>query len=207
MKNARMLIGISIFTLILLGCLSQSVTAGECNYGSMYTWYSKDDITWENATAHPTLKLGEEFEVKTIISAKVDLASISLKLHEFGTPVFEVIDDSENIDEWIDWFDLETNDSYTYTWKLRVRPNTTWTNAYAPLEIFSQFDKDDDHNCIVSFDVIAAYIEDELWEGYTGDSDTTPENGNETPGTPGFEIMFAICAITLALLSKKRRIK
>lgn len=205
MENARILIEISIFTLILLGCFFPAISAGECDYGSMHAWYSKDGVTWENATAHPTLKLGEEFEVKTIISAKVDLASISLKLHEFGTPVFEVIDDSENIDEWIDWFDLETNDSYTYTWKLRVRPNTTWTNAYAPLEIFSQFDKDDDRNCIVSFDVIAAYIEDELWEGYTGDSDTTPENGNETPGTPGFEIMFAICAIVIVLLLKRRQ--
>ncbi len=208
MKNIRKLIGISIFTLILFSCYFSSATAGECDYGSMYAWYSMDGETWENATAHPTLKLGEEFKIKVTIFAKTYLGVVFLKLHEFGTPAFEIIEGPTIIEEILDCgHDLEINDTFTYNWKVRVRPDTTWTNAYAPLEIFSQFNVDDDHDCKISFDVIAAYIEDELWEGYTGDSDANPQNGNEKPVTPGFEIMFAICAITLALLLKKRQIK
>lgn len=206
MKNIRILIGISIFTLVLLGCLSQSITAGECDYGSMYAWYSKDGVTWENATAHPTLKLGEEFFIKTSVASKTELLVMSMRLHEFGTPVFEVINGASEIEERLECArDLDPEDNFTYIWELRVRPNTTWTNAYAPLEVLSQFNIDSEYDCTVSFDVIAAYIEDELWEGYTGDSDTTPENGNETPGTPGFELLFAICAMAIIFLLKRRQ--
>jgi len=204
MKNIRTSIGILIFALILLDCYFPTITAGECDYGSMYAWYSKDGITWENATAHPTLKLGEEFQVKSTSTAKRDLLVMSIELHEFGTPVFEVINGPSVIEEWIYLNDLKTNDSFTHTWKLRVRPNTTWTNAYAPLEVFSQFNIDSEYDCTIGFDVIAAYIEDELWEGYTGDSDITPENENETPG---FELLIIMCSILLVLLLKKRQIK
>jgi len=207
MKNVRKLIGISILTLILLICYFPSATAGECDYGSMYAWYSIDGEIWENATAHPTLKLGEEFFVKATVTSKTELLVMSMRLHEFGTPVFEVIDGASEIEERLECArNLDPEDNFTYIWELRVRPNTTWTNAYAPLEVLSQFNIDSEYDCTVSFDVIAAYIEDELWEGYIGDSDTTPENGNETPGAPGFELLVIMCSIVIVLLSKKRQI-
>ena len=199
-----------ILLLILVIIISNSflltANAGECEYGELYAWFRKHDETWTNATSHPTLKLGEEFEIKANITAKKDLSAMTLQLYEFGTPVFEVLDGPSVIDEYIDCgYNLMTNDSFSYTWKLRVRPNTSWVDGFAPLEVFSQFDKDQNDNCKVSFDVIVAYVTDELWEGYVSDNDegqNTSDEDNDV--TPGFETVFIFVATALVFLYRKK---
>lgn len=195
---------ILIFSLFLLTVFLPVTTAGGCDYGSLYAWFRKDGNEWQNATVHPTLKLGEEFEIKVTATAKKDLAGMSLQIDEFGTPVFEVVDGPSVVGEWIDWINLKTNDTFTYIWKIRVRTNTTWVEGYAPLEVFSQFDKEYDQNCKVSFDVITAYILDELWDGYTEDNGNSNDSGNGTNGTPGFEFLAILIASVLVLVWKRK---
>jgi len=206
MRNTTYII-ILIFITILSNSFLLTATAGECEYGSFYAWFRKDDGEWQNATAHPTLKLGEEFEVKATITAKEDILVTTIQLYEFGTPVFEVLDGPSNVGEYLDCgHNLKTNDSFSYTWTLRVKPNTTWMEGYAPLEVFSQFSKDHDHNCKISFDVIAAYIVDELWGGYVDDGNNGDDQvENNVDSTPGFEIILAMVAIALFLFWRKSR--
>jgi hypothetical protein len=73
------------------------------------------------------------------------------------------------------------NQTFTSTWKLRVRPNTTWVNGYCPLEVFTQFNRNDDDECRVSFDVITAFVIDELWEGYSQDHTDTLIKSQQAP--------------------------
>ena len=195
-----------ILVIILSNSFLLTATAGKCEYGSLYAWFRKYDEVWANATSHPTLKIGEEFEVKANITAKKDLSVMTLQLYEFGTPVFEVLEGPSIIGEYLDCgYNLMTNDSFSYTWKLRVRPNTSWVDGFAPLEVFSQFDKDQNDNCKVSFDVIVAYIVDELWEGYVSDSNECQNTSDESSNvTPGFEIMLIFFAIALVFFYRKK---
>jgi sarcinarray family protein len=156
-----------ISLLVLFSAVPTS-SAGECAYGSVDAWFRTSNTDWENATAHPILKRGESFEMKILVRIKTDLRVVYVTLHEFGTPVFEVITGPSTMEQLLEHWGLTDSDQpMIYVWKMRVRVNTTWVNAYSPLELFVQFTKDDDDDSSVSFDVMNAFVIDELWENYS----------------------------------------
>lgn len=149
----------SAVVLFVTLCLIPDVCAGECDYGSVHAWFQAAHGRWENATAHPTLKPGDEFQIKIVISTQADLQVFFVKLHEFGTPVYEVLAGPSQLEELFEYRgEMRTNQSFSFEWTLRVRPTTTWTQGTAPLELFTQFNRNDSDECQVDFDVITAYV-------------------------------------------------
>ena len=165
----------SIFfiSLLLLFSAAPVHRAGECVDGSVHAWFRSSDGEWENATVHPTLKRGESFEIKIMVQVKTDLRVVYLLLHEFGTPVYEVITGPSRMEQLLEqWKPIRPLQTWTYVWKMRVQANTTWVDGYSPLEVYVQFTKSDTDDSSVTFDILNAYIVDELWEHYsveTGD--------------------------------------
>lgn len=152
--------------LVLVSAVPPS-SAGECAYGSVDAWFKTSNTDWENATAHPILKRGETFEIKILVRMKTDLRVVYVKLHEFGTPVFEVITGPSTMEQLLEhWAPTDSDPPMIYIWKMRVRANTSWVNAYSPLEVYVQFTKDDDDSS-VNFDVLNAFIIDELWGDFS----------------------------------------
>ena len=182
------------------------LTAAECNYGSVQAWFRTSDGKWENATAHPWLKRGESFEIKIVVTAKADLQVFFVKLHEFGTPVFEVVKGPTMMEQLLEcWQKILLDKTFTYAWKMRVRSDTTWVNGYGPLEMFVQFNKNDTAEYRVDFDVITAFIVDELWEGYLQENISENQSSETIHGgkLPDFEVggglfivVFLLCIFT-----------
>ena len=145
----RTMVVVYFIVLLFLTHMILVHTAGECNYGSVHAWFRTSDGEWENATAHPWLKRGESFEIKTVVTAKADLQVFFVKLHEFGTPVFEVVEGPTMMEQLLECRqNILSDQTFTYVWKMRVRSDTTWVNGYGPLEVFVQFNKND--GCVVS---------------------------------------------------------
>ena len=160
--------------LLILSSTAPIHCAGECPYGSVHAWIRTSDGEWENATAHPMLTRGESFEIKIRVGIKTDLRVVYLTLHEFGTPVYEVITGPSTMEQLLEqWGPTHPDQSWIYVWKMRVRANTSWVNGYSPLEVCVQFTKNDADDSSVTFDILNAFIVDELWEHYSG------ETGNE----------------------------
>ena len=185
----------------------------ECDYGTFDAWYSKDGVKWQNTTVdRAELKRGEPFYIKATISTKIDSARTALIISETGEDnaedsSFEVIDGPCDIYEILNLEIIsEKNTSLDYTWKIRVKPDTHWAGGTAPLNIFVQFDKkvnDEWYSDDISFTTVNVYILDELWEGYTEDNGNSSGN-NDTNGTPGFELFFALIAIAVFLTWKRK---
>ena len=208
MMFTKKFVNMSVVFLLLFSIFVSVVFAGECSYGSMYAWFRRDNEGWRNATAHPYLKLGEEFEVKVVITAKTGLSVIFFKLREFGTPVFEVLDGPTVVDELlVCGRSVKTGDNFTYVWRVRVNPDTKWFNAYGPLEVFAQFNKNDHDSCTVYFDVLTAYVLDEYWEGYNATYDSNNTNTtNGKKGTPGFEVSVVFITVFFMVFFRRRKI-
>jgi sarcinarray family protein len=159
---------ISFIGLLLIVFAIPIHSASECRYGSVHAWFRPSGGEWENATAHPLLKRGESFEIKIIVIIKTVLQVVYVKLHEFGSPVYEVITGPTIMEKPLEhWEPNLSNQSLTYIWKMRVRVNTSWVNGYGPLEVYVQFNKNDTDESWINFDVITAFIVDELWEKYS----------------------------------------
>ncbi|MFA5101611.1 MAG: sarcinarray family MAST domain-containing protein [Candidatus Thermoplasmatota archaeon] len=153
---------ISFLSLLVLTPL---LSTSECPYGSVHAWFRTSDGAWEKATAHPRLKRGETFEVKIIVTISTDLNVVYLKLHEFGTPVYEVVTGPTMMEQLLEqWVSPFSEQSWIYLWKIKVRENTSWVNGYGPLEVYVQFNKNDMETSRVNFDIITAYILDEFSE-------------------------------------------
>jgi sarcinarray family protein len=212
MNEGRMIKTMVVWCLIGLLFIINTIpvfTAAECSHGSVQAWFRTSDGEWENATTHPLLKRGEFFEIKIVVTAKTDLQVFFLKLHEFGTPVFEVLNGPTAMEQLLECRQKILSDqTFTYTWKVQVRSDTTWVNGYGPLEVFVQFNKNDTAEYRVGFDVITAYIVDELWENYT--QENTCENFSSqnihSIKLPGFEVggMF-IVAFVLSIFTRLRK--
>jgi len=197
---------ISVVFLLLFSIFFVSVVnAGECSYGSMYAWFRRDNEEWQNATAHPTLKLGEEFDVKVVITAKTDLSVIFFKLREFGTPVFEVLDGPTSMDEILECGrSMKTGDNFTYIWRVHVKLDAKWVNAYGPLEVFIQFNKNDHDHCTVYFDVITAYVANEYWENYNATTNTI-DNESVKYNMPGFGFLVFLLAVCILVFLRQKK--
>jgi sarcinarray family protein len=188
---------IVLFFLIPLTLVS---TASECTYGSVHAWFRSSDGEWENATAHPLLKRGEAFEIKIVVTAKTNLQVFFLKLHEFGTPVFEVLSGSTIMEQLLECRqNILPGQTFTYAWEMQIRSDTTWVNGYAPLEVFTQFYKNDTAEHRMSFDVITAFIVDELWEQYVQEniSENLSSQHTQSNTLSGFEFEEIIIAVFL----------
>jgi len=158
--------------LLILCSTAPIYHAGECVYGSVHAWFRTSDGQWENATAYPMLKRGESFEIKIMVEIKTDLRVVYLTLHEFGTPVYEVVTGPSTMEQLLEhWGPTQPNQSWTYVWKMRVRANTSWVNGYSPLEVYVQFTKNDADDSSVTFDILNAFIVDGLWEHYSEETD------------------------------------
>lgn len=161
---------IGILSLIWFVCIispSPIHRASDCEYGAVQAWVRTSDGSWQNATAHPVLRRGESFEIKIIVMTKTVLNVFYIKLHEFGEPVYEIIKGPSVMEQFLEIrAPALQNRTQSYLWKMRVRVNTSWVNGYAPLEVYVQFNRNDFDDVHVNFDVMTAYIIDELWEKY-----------------------------------------
>ena len=186
------------------------LTAVECSYGSVHAWFRTSDGEWENATAHPLLKRGESFEIKTVVTIKTVIQVFFLKLHEFGTPVFEVLEGPIAMEQLLECRqNILSNQTFTYVWKMRVRSDTTWVNGYGPLEVFAQFNKNDTTEYRVGFDVITAYIVDELWEGSSKENISENHSSETINGgrLPSFDVGGMFIAVFLLCIFMRLREK
>jgi sarcinarray family protein len=197
-KMMKKIVTMGLFLVLLFTGACPRFAAVECSFGSVHAWFRLQNDSWENATGHPQLQRGEVFEIKINVTPTVDLQVFFLKLHEFGTPVFEVVEGPIKMEQILECRQhLLSNHTYNYSLKIRVRPDTTWVNGYAPLEVFAQFNTNDSLSDSVNFDVVVAYIVDELWEGYTmGNSSKVDtkvnSHGFELPGFEGTGLLIAI---------------
>jgi sarcinarray family protein len=183
------------------------VTAGECDYGSVHAWFQIRYNQWENATAHPTLKPGDKFQIKIVISTRADLQVFFVKLHEFGTPVYEVLAGPSRLEELLEYRGaIRTNQSFTYEWTLRVRPTTTWTQGIAPLELFTQFNRNDSEECKVDFDIITAYIIPAIQDDIYHKENQPPHSilGGCLPGVHGECVLAALFMVFFLMMLKIR---
>jgi sarcinarray family protein len=197
-KTMRKMVAVALILVFLFTSAHPRVAAVESSFGSVHAWFRLHSNSWENATGHPQLQRGEAFEIKIEITPKTDLQVFFLKIHEFGTPVFEVVEGPTRIEQILECRQhLLSHHTCSYMWKMRVRPDTTWVNGYAPLEVFAQFNKNDSSSDSVNFDVVVAYVVDELWEGYTmkNSSKVDIEANSHRNGLPGFEITGILIAI------------
>ena len=177
---------IFIFSLLVFMMIAPKVSADECEYGTMKAFFSKDEINWENATVHnATSKLGEPFFVKAVIRSKIDLMSIDIKIWETGEndvndSTYELLEGPSCFFTYYDIYPVSKNDSFTYIWKFRVKPDTEWVEGNAPLNIFTQFDKTDLNNDGISFTIVNMYIQNILWNNYTESLNDTINTDRES---------------------------
>lgn len=206
MQPVRVVFLISFLCLLLLTPL---LCASECRYGSVHAWVRISDGAWENATAYPMLKRGETFEVKITMTISTDLKVVYLKLHEFGTPVYEVVTGPTMMEQLLQqWIIPFSEKSWTYLWKIKVRENTSWVNGYAPLEVYVQFNKNDTDTSWVNFDIITAYILDELSEEYI--LEINLDSSKEQPRPPratSNSIAVLLLGFTIAVMLRVSRKK
>jgi len=155
------------------------------------------------------LKRGETFEVKITMTISTDLKVVYLKLHEFGTPVYEVVTGPTMMEQLLQqWIIPFSEKSWTYLWKIKVRENTSWVNGYAPLEVYVQFNKNDTDTSWVNFDIITAYILDELSEEYI--LEINLDSSKEQPRPPratSNSIAVLLLGFTIAVMLRVSRKK
>ena len=197
-----------LISLLFLFSVAPIHRAGECAYGSVHAWFRTTEGDWENATAHPMLKRGESFDIKITVSTKTDLRVVYLKLHEFGTPVYEVLTGPSTMEQLLDhWEPIQSDQSWTYVWKMRVGANTSWVNGNSPLEVYVQFTKNDEDDSSVTFDVMNAFIIDELWEHYSPEASDNNFSlqQKEPPRLSSLSIIGVIIVLSVVVVFLRRR--
>ena len=196
--------------LFVIPLIAPAVSAGECCYGSVHAWFQGSNGQWENATAHPVLLPGEVFHIKIRVSLSTKCQVFFLKLHEFGTPVFEVLAGPSRFEELLEHrVTMNENQQYTYRWTVRVRPQTTWTYGNAPLEVFAQLNRNDFEECCIDFDVLVASILPLVQtdsEAHDVRKDTSSDSafGEERMGFQ-LEVTFIAVAVFYIVLYLKKR--
>lgn len=202
----------AVMAFIFFSSFTVAYETPECAYGTFDAWYSKDNVEWQNTTVdHAELKRGEPFYIKVTFITKTEPVWGAIELSETGESSakgssFEVVDGPRDMYETFDLGEIsEKNTSFTYTWKLRVKPDTDWAGGNAPLNIFAQFDKKVNgewHTEDISFTAVNVYILDELWEGYTGDNNDN--DGSGTSDAPGFELVIVLAAVSILVLKRRK---
>lgn len=182
-----------------------SCRVGDCSYGSAEAWFKDSQGSWWNATAHPVLHRGETFEIEVVVTPGSCVSVFFLKLHEFGTPVYEVLQGPSRIEEILGQPGTRAPGAcFSYVWKLQVRTDTTWVNGYAPLELYVQFNKNDAESDSVHFDILTAFITDEPIKPHQDESfqDTGSSANGENHTTPSSGIGGIILLVFFLLWYK-----
>ena len=175
MRNIIIVGGIVFFLFILLSIQGVtisdfSVSHPSCSYGVCDAWLSKDKMTWVNTTIDSmNLSPGEIFYVKTYVSVKEDPVWIALLFFEPGVEskkqaTYEILDGPTTMCRMVDLGKFHLHDSKTIFWTFRVKPDTKWVNATAPLNIGVFFDiKENESWCEedITFTIVNAYIYDD----------------------------------------------
>ena len=200
----------SAMVLFVIPLIAPVVSAGECCYGSVHAWFQGSNGQWENATAHPVLKPGEVFHIKIRVTLSPMCQVFFLKLHEFGTPVYEVLSGPTKIEELLEnRGKIQVQHPYIYEWTIRVRPTTTWTYGSAPLEVFVQLNKNDSEECRIDFDVLVASIRPGVQTRPKAHviSENHPSDASSGRSLPGFQgdLAFMAVVVLYMLISAKKR--
>lgn len=203
-----------LFCAIMLSAITPFAplaSAGTCSYGSVYAWFQGSNGHWVNATAHTVLKPGEVFHLQVRVTLSSECQAFFLKLHEFGTPVYEVLAGPTQMEELFEYRgEIKVQYPYIYEWTIRVRPTTSWTCGSAPLEVFAQLNKDDSKDCTIDFDALVALI----LPNYQTSSEAQQVSENHSSAVhpryplPGFQdglVSMAIVVLCLLLRLKQHR--
>jgi len=186
-------LAILLITIPWISCGS----AGTSAYGSCLAWICTDRIHWSPATTYPRLHPGDTFQVLLKITPSTPMNAVFLKLHEFGTPVYEVINGPTPINVIMSCGAIRPNTTKPYLWTIRILPDTRWINGTAPLEVFTQFSKTDTDASVVSFDALYAFIEPALTKGTTRTTNQTTQPVPASAIKP--QIVFLCLWLTLLL--------
>jgi hypothetical protein len=195
----RSLLFIIILVLAFLGA-QPCLMAGSCQYGTAEAWVRTDNGAWMPATHHPRLHPGDTLELVVRLNASIPLAAIFCELHEFGTPVYEVLKGPSSINELVCQGATARGRIIWHRWQIRVLPETNWINSTAPLELFVQFTRSNDESRIVTFDALCGIIERPL-APLTGQYDTSA-----VPLQPIEPIPLALTAV-LIIISLRSHLK
>jgi len=194
--------------MILISNLSSVVNAAENEHGTVEAWIKFHDGEWQKPTTDTYhLKMYEPFQIKAIITSKVD-GFIAPKIGGSGvTQAYEIIDGPSGYEQWLDNYDCPVGWNETFIWT--VRPNGEWTEGTSGLNIRVGFNPDESigEQTQIALGLINAYIEDEIWEGYVSENsedtidgtmdDNTGNNNNQS--TPGFDSILLFLAIVCFL--------
>ena len=176
------------------------VIAGECTYGTLKAWFSKDCIIWENATVHiAKIKHGEPFYIKAESTTKINVKAMSLELWETGeenpkSSSFELLEGPECFFHFLPIYQIPKNTISTYIWKFRVKQNTTWAGT-APLNIQVNYNKNDYDDDAIYFTVVNVEIQKEIWEKKVTNPIIDPHRIQSTSGFELFFILVGICIV------------
>lgn len=192
---------LSFLMLLIIGLAAPLAIAAECDYGIVNASVRTTEGIWKPATMHPVLRRNESFDIQITIIAKTALQVVFLKLHEFGTPVFEVLTGPAAIGHLLEnRGKISAKETFLYSWKVRVRPDTPWVNGYAPLEVFVQFNTNDSDERRITFDVLTAYIVDGPWENQAQDVSLKNNPSHQMPGENQSSLEFSLMIIGVCFL-------
>ncbi|MFH1100651.1 MAG: hypothetical protein V1726_01255 [Methanobacteriota archaeon] len=206
-----------VICLFLVVCISFEVLCVDAHepvsneFGRCQCWFSKDNITWEEATVScVSLQRGEPFYVKACLEAKQDLRVMSLALSgvDSGSSDFIQLRGPGVFSTFYHLWSPRKNDSLTLWWMMRVNPSTGWVNGSSPLNVDVGFTDDAGTHMLPPFTIVNVYIVDEMWQN------TITENAAgfsvvDSWVVPGFSIVFMSVTVGVVLgfvLVKKKRI-
>lgn len=205
-----------LFLLILCcsGAVVDCVCAGECNFGTLSAWYSKDAVFWENATVrHSIVQRGEPFFIRAVLRAKTDVVAISLRLWETGeqnttASSFELLEGPDCFFRFYPLYLVPQNSTRVFEWKFRVKPECCWLGT-APLNILAQFNKDEEVAEQIFFTIANIQIQETLWESY---GDITVSSADlKQRGVPLFlwlgAAVFLVCVVFVLVVVRKQFLK
>lgn len=175
---------LAVFYILVIAIffLTPLAKAGECEYGTLHAWYSKDGQEWQNATVHHTqLSPGDSFYIKITFNLKTGIQSVDLKTWETGeenpeNSTYRLIQGLNCFFSYVEIKNLAVNQDYTYVMKLQVKPNASWVHGNAPLNIYAQFNQNDKLNRGILFTVANIYIQNHSQLNETSEDTTPKEN-------------------------------
>jgi sarcinarray family protein len=202
-KNMKSSVLCILFLIIIpLFFFHNSSCAGDSEYGVVHAQIQTPQGQWKNATAHLLLQPGEQFKLAVRVSLKTSLSALFLKLHEFGTPVYEVVDGPTEMEQILSLQNpMHPGQTYTFFWTITVLLNTSWVDGYAPLEIFVQFTKNDTDDDVVNFDAVIAYIIQDEKGKITTDTSSVDDQKNDFYKKDWSNILIAIPVFCVFLVN------
>jgi sarcinarray family protein len=203
---------IVFLSLVILLSITPNHRAGECRYGSVQAWFRTANEPWENATVHPVLSRGESFEIKVNLSIKTDLRVVYIKLHEFGTSVYEVITGPSRMEQLFElWKPDPSHQPKMYIWTMQVKTNTSWINGNSPLELYVQFTKNDNDDATITFDILNAFVIDAPPEAHSSElpNETVSSHKNDAYRLPSLSTVASLLVVIVIhrILQKQHALK